>query len=232
MTGSGLQVLGDWRADVKTGLANALYVSVDICGRTGVEACKHALILMAESARARTKQAAEKRPIQRLDIWGAGGDRKKPITQEYIEVYNQASRVPTRLFKFHFDNPSKYNLRGTFDSARIIAHRGLAKRSWTWDLNRIGGTSEGRPIAGASRLYTLMTEKICGYVKENRLNYIQTIMPGGWEQAVQEAAGNKIMKQAQIKLQNEWASKLGSYGQLQKKTLSVRQLSDSFSRAG
>ena len=58
-----LTTIGNWNKEVGVGLGSALAVSMDVMGRTGQEACKHALILMGQSATALTKQSKKKRPI-------------------------------------------------------------------------------------------------------------------------------------------------------------------------
>ena len=69
-----IKMLGDWRKEVGVPLRDALAVSMDICGRTGEEACKHAIILMAESARALARQAPKNRKVQHDPaIRGKGG---------------------------------------------------------------------------------------------------------------------------------------------------------------
>lgn len=66
-----LKTLGNWTKDVEVPLERVIGVSMDVTGRTGEDACRHALILMAQSASARTKQSKKLRPIVRnpSDKW-------------------------------------------------------------------------------------------------------------------------------------------------------------------
>jgi hypothetical protein len=200
MISAHMLTLGDWTNEIRVPLRDVLGVSMDICGRTGEEACKHAIIRMAMSAKAKAISAPARRPVLKD---GAG--------HEYIEVWRQGKHEPTRLHKFKFEGTSLafYKLTGTFQGARKIAHKGLAKRSWMWGLEKIGGpTGERSPIPGTSRVYSLLGDKVCGYIKENRLDYILKAMPQGWELAVETGVGNVIMMQAARRIANTWGVKL------------------------
>ena len=192
-----IKMVGDWRKEVGVPLRDALAVSMDICGRTGEQACKHAIILMAESARARARQAPKNRKAQQdPSVRGKGG--------QYVDVWNQGRPRPTRRYRFQFSEES-------WESARVIYNRGLAQRSWMWGLAKLGARTGGQraPIRGASRVWTLRKTGVSGYIKENRLDYIQKAMPAGWESLVALAATNKIMAQARNKLDARWRRELG-----------------------
>jgi hypothetical protein len=78
-----------------------------------------------------------------------------------------------------------------------------------WGLNKIGGPSVARtPIPGASKVYSLLQDKVCGYIKENRLDYILKAMPDGWAVEVEARVGNVIMMQAARKIAATWGVKL------------------------
>ena len=191
-----IKMVGDWRKEVGVPLRDALAVSMDICGRTGEEACKHAIILMAESARALARQAPKNRKVQQDPaVRGKGG--------QYVDVWNQGRPRPTRRYRFQFSEEA-------WESARVIYNRGLAKRSWMWGLEKLGARTGGQraPIRGASRVWTLR-KGVIGYIKENRLDYIQKAMPERWESEVALAATNKIMAQARNKLEARWRRELG-----------------------
>lgn len=194
-----LKMIGDWRSAVGVPLRDALAVSMDVIGRTGEEACRHALILMAQSARAMAKKAPARRPVK-IDV-NLHGSR-------YVDTWQQGDAAPKRLYEFRFSSHTQASqrLQGTWDDAKKIGNRGLAQRSWMWGLGRLGGHAESSPIAGTSRVYTITSETVNGYIKENRLAYIQKAMPVGWEAAVEQRAGNKIMAQARGKLQRQWVS--------------------------
>ena len=201
-----IKMVGDWRKEVGVPLRDALAVSMDICGRTGEQACKHAIILMAESARALARQAPKNRKVQQNpSVRGKGG--------QYVDVWNQGRQRPTRLYRLQFSKKAWESARviGTWESARVIGNRGLAKRSWMWGLEKLGARTGGQraPIRGASRVWTLSKTGVSGYIKENRLDYIQKAMPAGWESLVALAATNKIMAQARNKLDARWRRELG-----------------------
>lgn len=181
-----IKPVGDWGKQVHAFLKDALSASVEICGRTGAEACKHALILMAESARAMTPKAKARRPILRDQrLHGA----------QYVETYQQGKDGPTRIYKFQYGKIAQgmpSHIGGDWDRAKRIGGHGLASRSWMWGLKHINRP----PIPGASRIIPIITPKAAGYIKENRISYILKIMPAGWEALVEKSAGNKIMQDA------------------------------------
>lgn len=193
--GATLVQVGDWQRIVKDALAESLAYSVEICGRTGEEACRHAMILMAQSAGKMTRRDRRTtRPVLR--------DGNLP----YVEIYNQESPDPRKLYKWHAE---QYIGPDAWTNARKIGNLGLAKRSWLWGLGRLGAGNVGAAIPGTSSVATIKGENLVGYVKQNRLSYINKIMPAGWEGMVAALAGNKIMKQAAIKLERNWRSALG-----------------------
>lgn len=208
MTAS-LNAIGDWSAEVDIGLKRALQTSVEVCGRTGEEACRHAIILMAQSARKLTPSANKMRPVLQETTQGLG---------PYVEVWNQGKREPTRVFKWQYsktllEQDRQKSPPGTWDSVKRIGRSGLAKKAWMWGLGRLGAAVEDwRAVRGASAVYTIKSEKVVGYVKQNRLSYLLGIMPEGWEATVESRVANKIMGQARAKLQTVWRSQMRRLG--------------------
>ena len=180
-----LQMIGNWDKKVGVALKDALAVSMDVMGRTGEEACKHAIILMAQSARALTKQAKQRRKVQR-DKHG-----------RYVEIIGKTGI--RKFYEWAADN---------FENARTIRNRGLAKRSWMWGLDALGAKKVSKPIPGAGSVHTITSETVNGYIKENALSYIGETVPAGWESIVQMKAGNKIMAQARKKMERRWQSEV------------------------
>lgn len=192
-----LKLIGDWNAKVGVGLRDALSVSMDVAGRTGEQACQHALILMAQSARALTVTAKKNRQVL-LDARLHGA--------KYVENWVKGKTEPQRLYKFQFDGAANARdaIPGTWENARKIGNAGLAKRSWMWGLAKLKPMHTGKAIPGASRVFAVTSEKVNGYIKENRLDYILKAMPSGWEASVAQAATNKIMAQARMRLERQW----------------------------
>ena len=192
----GLVAVNDWQKVTGDRLRQALAVSMEVCGRTGAEACKHAIILMAQSARAMTKQSPKNRPIEN-DILG-----------RFVRTY-KGGKETGRIYDWMFtlEDESK-RLPGSWERARNIANRGLAKRSWMWGLRNLGKPAGSRPMTGVADVKTVLGRENCGYLLTNRLSYVTKAMPPGWEIAVQERAGNKIMKQAALKLERKWAGEV------------------------
>ncbi len=197
---SGLKMwmVNDWQKAIGDHLKEALNISIEVCGRTGVEACKHAIILMAQSARAMAFQSKKNRPIEHNAALGT-----------YVRVHRQNGE-PYPIFKWQFDprTNEKYRMpKGTWEKVKRIANQGLAKQSWMWGLKAINAPvgSDGKPIPGVASTRVLLSEKVCGFILTNKLSYIHKAMPAGWLSMVHELAANKIMKQAAMKMQNNFA---------------------------
>jgi hypothetical protein len=189
-----LKILGDWQKKIATPLRDALAISMNVVGRTGEEACKHAIILMAQSASAMTKQSPKNRKVEQDPRFkGQGG--------QFIRIFKKNNQE-TRFFRFHFPTDSEWM------KARLIANRGLAKRSWMWGLRGLGKITTGKPIPGVAKTMAILGEKACGYILQNALSYLLKILPAGWEASVAQKAGNKIMKQAAMKLERQWKSEM------------------------
>ena len=230
-----LKIIGDWQKNIKQGLDNVLAVSMDVMGRNGDEACKHGLIMMAESARHLTPTAPARRPV--IDNPGF----RHLLRKSQYKVMRQRGNRMGDYYKFTADRlmqpESGKSLVILFANkkqtiAKIGKNRGLAKRSWFWGLGPLGKAEGSTPIPGASNVYSVLGQKLCGYVKENKLNYITRALPAGWEVAVQVAVENKVMANAVIKLQNEWRSSVNRAGGWYGAPPSEKQLSSFFLRAG
>tara|TARA_B100001013_G_C24559897_1_gene422059 strand:- start:22 stop:729 length:708 start_codon:yes stop_codon:yes gene_type:complete len=210
-----LEPAGDWNLEIKGSLTNALYVSIAILGRTGEEACRHALILMAQSARKLTVKSRKNRRVQR-DPTFKGENR-------FVEVYRKGSAAPSRLFKFRFDGNSGASIPGTWDKAKLIGNAGLAKRSWFWGLSTlkgkgkrhgarinsvsksIAGMTQAKPIAGVATVSKISTRNTGGYILDNSLGYITDALPAGWEGTIERRAGNRIMAMAKKRMERDCA---------------------------
>lgn len=191
------KIIGNWREGIKQPLDAILYVSQDVMKRTGEEACRHAMLLMIQSASKLTKVAKKNRQVFR----DAGKD-------QYVKVFNSRSQE-INVYRFQFDPDAKskgWHIDGTWENAKKIGNAGLARRAWFWGAKSVGAstTGKGRPINGTSRFVKVSTPSTVGYIKENRLDYILKTMPAGWESLVSQAAANKIMKQAEMKVSRQF----------------------------
>ena len=188
-----LKMVGSWTKEMHTSLSSALSNTYEVSGRSMAEACRHAMILMMQSARSLTRQAPKNRKVQR-DSENHGA--------RYIECYRKGQALG-KIFKFQYDKTDS-RLKGTWNDAKLIGNRGLAKRSWMWGARKLRGNSGSKELPGASSLYTIKKHDVGGYIKTNRLEYIRKAMPPGWEHIVEMRVANKIMKQAQMKLERRW----------------------------
>jgi hypothetical protein len=198
MQAATLKIVGDWQGKIGVPLADALAVSMEICGRVGEEACKHAIILMAQSAKNLAKKAPARREVKRDErLFGS----------EYVETWQQGKAEPSRLYRFRFSDQAnaRDRLEGTWENAKRIKGHGLAGRSWMFGLGKWGhGGANAMP--GVSKVFAINRGKAHGYILHNLLSYVThpNAMPSGWESTVQTSAGNRIMAQAVLKLDTEW----------------------------
>jgi len=190
-----LKTLGDWQKKIAVPLHDVLAVSMDVCGRNSAEACKHAIILMAQSASAMTKQSPKNRKVEQDPRFrGHGGD--------FVRVFKK-NKQEVKLWRFSFADKAEWA------DAKLIKNRGLAKKSWMWGLKGLdAGKVTSKPIPGVAHTMTILNEKSCGYILQNALLYLLKILPAGWESVVMQKAGNKIMKQAAMKIERQWRSEL------------------------
>jgi len=195
MNAVSLKTLGDWQKKISAPLHDVLNVSVDVFGRNSAAACKHAIILMAQSASALTKQAPKNRKVEQDPRFkGKGG--------QFIRIFKKNGQE-TKSYRFGLKDDAEWN------KFRLIAHRGLAKKSWIWGLKGLDASKvTSKPIPGVAHTMTILNEKSCGYILQNALSYLLKILPAGWEAAVMQKAGNKIMKQAAMKIERQWRSEL------------------------
>lgn len=241
-----LRTIGNWRSEIGVPLKSALAVSMDVTGRTGEQACRHALILMARSASAITPQSKKlrkvvKNPDQRwktdrrrapfgVMVYRKGKEVFNPIfrTGEYgnIRFFDRksaswfehfgADRNTWRKVASGEDpgNPDVVVPGINTDKRRKIGRRGLAKASWLWGLSSLGARSNAKhkAIGGVTTVDVFKGAKVAGYIMTDRLRYIRKILPTGWEGTVERKAGNKIMKQAEMKVEKDWTRAMGRQG--------------------
>jgi hypothetical protein len=205
MQAASFQMVGDWRKQMRTTLDQAIAVSVDVFKRTAPEACKHGVILMAQSL------ASGNKPITPIS------KKTRPVLHDsrglsYVEFWRQGKNTPNRVYKFtssYFkDGKSHGGEYPNWEKVQIIRNAGLARRSWMWGLAALGGKEEGRAISGLSEVFFTETKRMVMAVKRNKLGYIGKIMPAGWIEEVSQRATNKIMGQAARKMQQQFSAAL------------------------
>jgi len=197
-----LKMVGNWSAELGVPLNNALAVSMDICGRTGEQACRHAMILMAQSAGKLMRKT--RRKTRQIEHDESG---------KYVTVYVQGRKDPHKVYEWMFKADRAERIPGQWANARKIGNIGLGARSWMWGLGKLGAKSRiSRAIPGGSRVFTITGETAQGYVKQNRLDYVTKALPAGWQGTVERMAGNKIMEQARRKLETKWRREMGMPG--------------------
>lgn len=215
MAANTLRPIGNWKLQVERPLQNALNLSTTIMGRSGEQACKHAIILMSQSARKLTKKARKNRPVMR--------DQDVSGKNQYYELFKQGRAQPVKRYRFQFTGEGGKQFSGDFKAAREIKVRGLAKRSWGWGLkklnsmgrtrskprqsisNNAGAGKTRKPISGTVSVTKISTRQTGGYIVDNKLDYIQSALPSGWEAEVVRRAGNRIMKQAARRMERDAA---------------------------
>jgi hypothetical protein len=189
----------DWNKGLEIPLASALAMSIEITGMAGRNACKRAIILMAESARKMTKIAPKNRKVvknpefehlltrkQYREMGIVAGKPIHPMHAKYFKYTATKQRPNKSPYQLYANNP---------EEIKRIKNRGLAKKSWFWGLNSFGKKSEDE-IPGVSELHEMIGKDTCGFILDNKLSYVIKAMPGGWEQMVQKKASDQIMATA------------------------------------
>ncbi len=190
------KAVGDWGKQIDVPLHNALMATVEMTGRSGRQACEMALVYMARSARAMTKQARKNRKTKR-DQHG-----------RYVEV-REFDVKPSKFYKWMFDAPEKRpaHMRGmTWEGIRRVPNRGLAKRSWFWGIAGLGKpTPEGKkPMPGVVTVEEFIGGKECGLILTNRLGYLRKVTPPNVESLAAQKASNQIMAQAAKRFERQF----------------------------
>lgn len=201
-----IRAVNDWRAAVHTDFATAQRVSMDVWRRSATEATKHLLILMAQSARALTKQSPKRRKVMRdehgeyVERWKNGIMRK-----DYRWMHSDARRAEQAQKQIATWGRVKKSLAiGSWEDAQTIRNRGLAKRSWMW------GFGKGKILDNVTVVSNIRSgNKVIGYELRNRLSYIDRIMPSGYQQQAEQKAISKLMKQAEMKMVREFERAIG-----------------------
>ena len=190
-SGFSIKAVNDWRGAVHVDLSRALRVSMDVWGKDAPNATKRMLIVMAQSARAMTPQAKKNRKVL--------SDGKS----QYVEIVRNGEAK--RAYRWQFDRGTR---AGTWEGARSISGRGLAKRSWMWGLARAG--KQSKPISGTSIVAQVKKgARTVGWQKTNRLSYIDEIMPAGYQRIAEQKAINKVMKQAETRMVRQFERRAG-----------------------
>jgi hypothetical protein len=183
-----MKAIGDWNNQMDIPLANALAASIELAGRNGRKAVAGAIVMMAQTARKLTAQSKQKRPVK-SDQFGKYFEREKT---------GDLQRVYAFLWKRGGDKTNPWvQANNTFEDARVIKNRGLAKRSWMWGIRELNkaAANERKPIAGVTDLREIIGRE-CGMVLTNRLSYIMNAAPADVEAQAARSASNRIMATA------------------------------------
>ena len=178
-----IKALDDWNKRLDVPLSNAMAASIEIVGGTGRKACEKALVYMAMSAaRARNNltQAAKKNRPTLEDKHG-----------KYVERYRYDGKI-AKDYKWSVERAGNR----TWDQAREIVNRGLARRSWMWGIADFHKQAKGKPIYGVADVAEIVAKNECGLILTNRLGYIQSAIVPNLEQQVATMASNSIMAQS------------------------------------
>jgi hypothetical protein len=213
-----LKMVGDWSSQVAIPLSNALAATVEMTGRSGRQACDRAMVMMAQSARAMTKQAPKNRPVKT----GPHG--------KYVERYS-ASGIKED-YQWRFDPNRTPRPRITWEQAKRIVNRKLAGRSWMWGVMGLRDSlGASNPIPGVAQLDEIIGETECGLILTNRLGYITKpgVMPGGWEQEVERRATDRIMAQIAGQIERQFGVEVPRLA-AQRQKRAERRLSAEFRR--
>jgi len=184
------KMVGDWSKQMAVPLGNALQATTELTGKDGRKAVEQAMVYMARSAKAATKQAKKNRKVLK-------GDRGV----KYVEKIYKDGKIK-RLYEAGFPDS-----RGrTWATAKEITSRGLAKRSWMWGVAGLrGGKVKGHAIAGVNTMAEFLSPTKVGLIMTNKLNYILKAAPAGVAEIAAQKASNQIMAQAAKKMERKFS---------------------------
>ena len=196
-TATTIKAVGNWNQKMAVTLDRALAVSRDLFRRSGPQACRHAVILMAQSA---SKMAPKAKKNRKVEYEG-----KNRYVTTYSKDQGGSHYGPKRVYQRQFALGSDRPLEGTWEKAKLIANCGMAKRSWMWGLKQ--GKGYGPKGSSGVGTFKVGLDRV-GFYKRNKLSYILKIMPSGWLRQVTEMATNRIMAQAARKLEKQFKQKV------------------------
>jgi hypothetical protein len=211
---------GNWEGKMADRLENILARSVQITGKTGEQTLQRAMITMSKtlagagsgSTEALTPIAPARRLVEpnprfahllRKKQYKAQMIKNPSLRYRYFKFRSwkltQESRGMRELFSNYLTRPpAKQRDIGK------IGNRGLARRSWMWGLGAFGVSTARAGIPGVATLAGVVEGRMAGYVKENRLAYVEGILPGGWEKEAERRAGAIIMHTDARRLETAW----------------------------
>ena len=182
----------DWNNRLEVGLMNALMAAVEVCGRTGRQATEMAIVYMARSARAHTKQSKKNRKVM-------NGTTETGRRYKYVDVVVKSDGT-TRKFPQFNARPYNPDAKWSWDTVKLVPSRGLAKRSWFWAIKKL---KDSKPIRGAAVIYEVANGNRCGIVLANRLKYIRAAAGYDVEEIAARAASNQVMAQVAKRMEKQ-----------------------------
>ena len=206
-TNTALKAMADFRDGIKVSLTEALHASYHVVGgRSGLEVCKYAVVMMAQSARKLAIKAKPKRKIQH----GANG-------RDYVEVLYQSPKPMMTVWfprepgdsaifqigegagekEFYRRGVSRQTLENMYVPVRNV---GMAGESWFWG----GAGRAGALQSGGDTVEFGPMDVGVGWQLTNKLSYINAAMPLGWAAEVESRAASRMMHEAARKLFPNW----------------------------
>lgn len=220
MNAISVQTVGNWRSEVGVPLEEAIRTSMAVMGRTAEDSTKQAIVLMSQSARAITPKAKARRVQMQSTTFGPylidwrGAFARQGASRNIYKMWFEPSYSPDSLA----DEQAKrlvVALRtsgSTYEEQRRIKMAGMAKDSWLWGIKKLTKSTASTKFTDLKRVVTagktITKGKEYGHWVNNRVSYIVSILPSGWERLVELAAGNKMMAQARKRLEQDFKSSM------------------------
>jgi hypothetical protein len=211
-----LQTIGDWNKSIQVPLQDAMRMSMDVMGRSGEQATKATVVMMAQAARSRTPSAKPFRDVQDNPDFEHLIKKGSPQVQQI----RQGTRDPDFYFRFRAQawrqGKAEPDWRYANERTRLsrIRNAGLAKSSWFWPLASAGKSNPTRftDKNGRTSFYPVVESKgettYRGFQLDNRLHYITKIMPSGWPDKVEKAVANRMMGMMRNKLRRDFINSM------------------------
>ncbi len=218
-----LEPVGNWSNQIEIPLHNAMQAGIELWGNSGRKACERAMVYMARAAGSAsqnlTKQAKKNLKVQRDE----GG--------QFVQPWNAGKRYKWMFSEENMRKPatSRPTLLPSWEVAKRVPNRGLARRSWMWGIKGLA-KSTSKPIPGVGVLTEELKPNLCALVLTNRLDYIDRATVPNIQEIVARSASNQIMAQVAKRAEREFGIVVHRL-EAQRQKKAARKLEREFQRA-
>ena len=191
-----MKMVGNWSKQMDIPLHNALQATTELTGKSGRSAVERAIVLMAKTAASRNNTIIAKKKMKVRTAKRSNGKG----SLKFVEKYSSDGGTVKR-WQFQYPNSKGQ----TWDQAKLIGNRGLARRSWFWGLAGLKKhPAISKAIKGVTSLQEFFETHSAGMILTNKLNYIHKATVANIQEIAARSASNQIMAQAAKALERQY----------------------------